>query len=372
MLYRYSQNKKGRPVKTAMIYTENEHCIKNSLIDPNAVKTIRMLRDYGFEAYIVGGAVRDLLLHKEPKDFDLVTNATPTKIKKIFRNSRIIGKRFRIVHIFYGSVIFEVTTFRSNKKESDDNTFGTMDEDVFRRDFSINALFYDPIKKQIIDYVNGVKAIHTKKIVPVIPLKTIFVEDPVRMLRAIKYASTTGFQIPFFVKQKIKRQSHLLSQISASRLTEELLKIINSGFSYQIVEAAIQANLFAYLQPAANDIITGDEAFAQRYFASLKALDELSKTNKVLRLGEKLKFFIFDFICLLVGEATEVTKRSDIHELYASTWKACRNFVLPMNPQRSELDFAIQSSLKQLGIPVKQQRKPRKYPQQSQKQPSKK
>ncbi len=360
MLYRYSQNKKGRPIKTAVIYTEKEHCIKNSLIDPNAIKTIKQLRDYGFEAYIVGGAVRDLLVQKEPKDFDLVTNATPTKIKKIFRNSRIIGKRFRIVHVFYGQTIFEVTTFRSKNHEESENVFGSMDEDVFRRDFSMNALYYDPLKNHIIDYVNGFKDIQKNKIIPVIPLKNIFIEDPVRMLRAVKYASTTGFSIPLNVKRKIKKQSNLLSQISASRLTEELLKIINSGNAYEIVNQALDTNLYTYLQPAASDILTENAEFRKNYFASLKALDAASKVNKTMRLGEKLTYFIFDFITLITNTDFDKSNRSLLHEIHISTWKMCRNFVLPMNPQRTELEFAIQASLKKLGIPVKQPRKPRR------------
>ncbi len=360
MLYRYSQNKNGRPIKTATIYTENEHCIKNSLIDINAIKTIRQLRDYGYEAYIVGGAVRDLLLHKVPKDFDLVTNATPGRIKKIFRNSRIIGKRFRIVHVFYGSTIFEVTTFRSKDQLDSENVFGTMDEDVYRRDFTMNALFYDPLKNHIIDYVNGVKDIHKNVLVPVIPLKQIFTEDPVRMLRAIKYASSTGFTIPFTLKRKIKKQAHLLTNISASRLTEELLKIINSGCSQLIVEKAIEYGLYVALQPAACAIILENKNFASSYLSSLKKLDEISKSSKNVRLGEKLVYFIKDFVELIVDETVQARSKSDIHELYTSTWKACRNFILPMNPQRTELDYAVKASLKQLGIAVKSPKKIKK------------
>ncbi len=358
MLYRYSQNKKGRPIKTAVIYTENEHCIKNSLIDPNAIKTIRQLRDYGFEGYIVGGAVRDLLLQKAPKDFDLVTNATPSKIKKIFRNSRIIGKRFRIVHVFYGQTIFEVTTFRSKNQEYSENVFGTMDEDVYRRDFSMNALFYDPIKNHIIDYVNGVKDIQKQKIVPVIPLKHIFIEDPVRMLRAVKYASTTGFTLPYFLRKKIQKQSMLLSNISASRLTEEFLKIIHSGHAYEIVKKSLDYGLYIALQPAASVIIAENKDFEQKYYNSLRVLDGIAKNS---RLGEKLAYFICDFIKLIINDPSEIKTRSDAHELYNSTWKACRNFILPMNPQRTELEFAIKTSLKQLGISVKTQKKPKKF-----------
>ena len=181
MLIRYSADDKGRPIKKALIYTKDEHGITQDKIDPDALFILKQLQEYGFSAYIVGGAVRDLLVHKTPKDFDIVTDATPSKIKKIFRNSRIIGRRFRLVHVFFGSKIFEVSTFRSICDGTVGNRFGTMDEDVQRRDFTLNALYYDPLKEQIIDYVGGVKDIRKGIIRPVIPLKQIFEEDPVRL-----------------------------------------------------------------------------------------------------------------------------------------------------------------------------------------------
>ena len=363
MLYRYSHNKKGRPIKTAVIYTENEHCIKNSLIDPDAIKTIKVLRDFGYDAYIVGGAVRDLLLDKKPKDFDLVTNATPLKIKKIFRNSRIIGRRFRIVHIFYGATIFEVTTFRSGCQENTEKMFGTIDEDVKRRDFSINALYYDPIKRQIIDYVNGVKDIQKKQIAPIIPLKTIFTEDPVRMLRAVKYTCSTGFKLPYTLKRKIIKQSILLQTTSPSRLTEELLKIVHSGRSESIVKLAMETKIYMYLQPTASTLMLENKDYAQGYFKSLAQLDELSKSGKEVRLGEKLLYLIFDFVKLTVGEnlPQRVLSKEEIHELYIKTWKLCRNFVLPMNPQRTELEFAVNESLKRLGFAVRPKKKKKPF-----------
>ena len=146
MLFRYSADAKGRPVKKAIIYTKDEHSISPQKIDPDALFIVKQLHSHGYDAYIVGGAVRDLLVQKEPKDFDIVTDATPSKIKKIFRNSRIIGRRFRLVHVFFGPKIFEVSTFRSISDGSVGNSFGTMDEDALRRDFTLNALYYDPLK----------------------------------------------------------------------------------------------------------------------------------------------------------------------------------------------------------------------------------
>ena len=357
MLVRYSTDKNGKLVKKAMIYTKDEHSIDLSKIDKDAIKIINQLKDYGFKAYLVGGAVRDLLIGNTPKDFDIVTDATPSKIKKIFRNSRIIGRRFRLVHIFYGQKIFEVSTFRSLVDGTVGNTFGTMDEDVQRRDFTINALYFDPTKEQIIDYVNGVKDIKKGIIRPVIPLKQIFVEDPVRMLRAIKYSATTGFKIPLRLHNKIRKSAHLLSPVSPSRLTEELLKIINSGHSYQIVKNALKTDLYIYLQPSATALMYEDKKYEKKYLEKLKELDALHIIEPEARLGQKLVYLIQDFILNLTDWKMEVETNNNSGELYAKTWQQCRNFVLPMNPQRTELEYAIKYSLKKIGVRLKNPKK---------------
>ena len=255
MLIRYGTDKNGDFIKKAVIYTQEEHLIPNNKIDPDALQIVNRLRDSGFTAYIVGGAVRDLIIGNTPKDFDIVTDATPSKIKKIFRNSRIIGRRFRLVHVVFGTKIFEVSTFRSICEGSVGNSFGTIDEDVQRRDFTINALYYDPIQKQVIDYVGGMRDIKKHVLRPVIPLDHIFIEDPVRMLRAVKYSATTHAQMSFLLRRKIRQSANLLSQVSPSRLTEEMMKIINGGHSFDIIKEAIDLDLFMYLQPAAASMI---------------------------------------------------------------------------------------------------------------------
>lgn len=352
MLIRYSQDKNGKPVKKAVVYTKEEHGIPFDKIDPDAVRIITQLKEYGYTAYIVGGAVRDLIVGNTPKDFDIVTDATPSKIKKLFRNSRIIGKRFRLVHIFFGPKIFEVSTFRSICDGTVGNSFGTIDEDVMRRDFTLNALYYDPLKEQVIDYVNGVNDIKKGIINPVIPLKTIFVEDPVRMLRAIKYAATTGFKLPHQVKHKICKSAKLLSQVSPSRLTEELMKIINSGHSYDIVSLALETDLYMYLQPGATGMMFEKPSFEQNYLQHLRDLDALVAVNPEVRTGSKLVYIIYDFIDGLTDWKKEA-ESSQAGELYSKTWSQCRNFVLPMNPQRTELEFAIRETLKKLGVTIK-------------------
>jgi poly(A) polymerase len=347
MLIRYSTDAKGKAVRKALIYTKEEHGIKKDGIDPDALRVISHLRNSGFDAYLVGGAVRDMLIGKTPKDFDLVTNAEPAKIKRLFRNSRIIGKRFRLVHIFFGEKIFEVSTFRSLADGTTGNSFGTMDEDVQRRDFTLNALYYDPIKEQVVDYVGGVKDIRARRLEPVIPLKVIFTDDPVRMLRAVKYAVSTDCAIPFGVRRSIRKSSHLLQPVSASRLTEEIIKILNSGKARAIVAMALKFDLFMYLQPAANSLIDGNVQFAQRYALSLEKLDELVASGEESRLGRKLVFLVTDLINLITdwdGQPAEV---------YNKVYNECRRFVLPMNPPRVELEFAVRLCLKDGGLNVR-------------------
>ena len=357
MLYRYGTDASGKIVKKAVVYTKDEHLISNSKIDPDALQIINRLRDAGFTAYIVGGAVRDLIVGNTPKDFDIVTDATPSKIKKIFRNSRIIGRRFRLVHVVFGQKIFEVSTFRSNAEGSVGNDFGTIEQDVQRRDFTLNALYYDPIQEHVIDYVGGMRDIKKHVLRPVISIDSIFIEDPVRMLRAIKYSATTHAKMSFSLRRKIRQSANLLGQISPSRLTEEMLKIINSGHSYDIILEAIDTDLFMYLQPSAAAMIFDNKEIENSFLMNLKKMDELVREEPSVRLGKKLYFIIYDFISSLTDWKKETAQKYSSSELYTKTWTECRKFVLPMNPQRKELEFAVKSVLNSLGVSIRVQPK---------------
>lgn len=350
MLYRYGKDGKGRLIKKAVVYTQPEHLISNKNIDPDALQIINRLRDAGFTAYIVGGAVRDLIVGNKPKDFDIVTDATPSKIKRIFRNSRIIGRRFRLVHVVFGTKIFEVSTFRSNAEGSVGNDFGTIEEDVQRRDFTINALYYDPLQEQVIDYVGGMRDIKKHVLRPVIDIDRIFVEDPVRMLRAIKYSATTHAKMSHSLRKKIRNSAKLLSQISPSRLTEELLKIINNNYAYDIIQEALDTDLFIYLQPSATGLIYDSKEYEKSYMESIKKLGEMNQTNPDSRLGQKLVYLIQDFVKQLTDWDKEIKAKTTYAELYARTWAECRNFVLPMNPMRRELEYAVRQVLSDLGV----------------------
>ncbi|MDR0474191.1 MAG: polynucleotide adenylyltransferase PcnB [Treponema sp.] len=352
MRFRYSAEKDGKPVKRAVVYTRNEHCINQSDVDNDAVYIIERLKANGFDTYIVGGAVRDLLLGKKPKDFDIVTAANPARIKKIFRNSRIIGHRFRLVHVYFGPRIYEVSTFRSIKDGPTGNTFGTIEEDVLRRDFTINALFYDPVEQIVVDYVGGIKDIAAGRIRPIIPLSRIFTDDPVRMIRAVKYGACTGFAMQFSLKLKIRRNCSLLESVSHSRLTEELFKIIHSVHAAAIVDNLDAVGLFQYLQPEAASLFKIKPGFRECYLKSLDAVNQADFKNLP---GEALSALIRDY---LEDEAdwdgedkTEIPKTPS--ERYREAYILARKFVLPMNPPRVELDHAVRLLFAKHGITIK-------------------
>ncbi|MBR5402297.1 MAG: polynucleotide adenylyltransferase PcnB [Treponema sp.] len=357
MLYRYGTDGNGKLIKKAVVYTKTEHFITNKKIDPDALQIVNRLRDAGFTAYVVGGAVRDLLVGNVPKDFDIVTDATPSKIKRIFRNSRIIGRRFRLVHVVFGSKIFEVSTFRSNVEGSVGNDFGTIEQDVLRRDFTMNALYYDPHLEQIIDYVGGVRDIKKHILRPVIPLDTIFVDDPVRMLRAVKYSATTDAKMTFNLRHKIKQSASLLGQVSPSRITEELLKIINNVHASRIFSEAIETDVFMYILPSVSAMLYERKNIEVSFIKNMEKLDQLNQKDPQARLGKKLYYLIYDFVTTLTDWKKEIQGKYSASELYAKTWTECRNFVLPMNPQRRELEYAVKSVMNSLGVSIRIQPK---------------
>ena len=368
------------------------------------------LQANGYETYIVGGAVRDLILGKKPKDFDIVTAASPVKIKKIFRNARIIGRRFRLVHVFFGLKIFEVSTFRSLKDGPTSNTFGTIEEDVLRRDFSLNALFYDPLKQLVVDYVGGMDDIRKRLIRPIIALPHIFTDDPVRMIRAVKYSAVADFKLPLSLKWRIRKHSGLLAGISPSRLTEEIFKIIHSPHARTIVENLDALGLYCYLQPQAAGLFKTMPAFKARYMNTIGTLCNDGSRNSSAQQsaadfkdpsspvracpplgpriddprragearppsGETLSALVRDYledtadwdgkrdIPAFDGspespESGTDTKDSPrpLAERYKSAFTLARQFVLPMNPPRVELDAALRLLFAEHGVPIKKMR----------------
>ena len=344
MRFRYSTEENGKLVKKAAVYTQDEHKINLSDVDSQAIYIIERLQANGYETYVVGGAVRDLILGKKPKDFDIVTAACPSRIKKIFRNARIIGRRFRLVHVFFGPKIYEVSTFRSIKDGFTSNTFGTIEEDVKRRDFSLNALFYDPLKQIVVDYVGGMKDIKKRQIRAIITMPHIFVEDPVRMIRAVKYASLTGFRLPLLLKHKIKKYSPLLNDISPSRLTEEIFKIINSPMAVEIVINLDALDIYRFLQPQAAELFKTVPGFKARYMKTFA-----NQNREDQKTGEALSRLIHDYL----GDAIDWKENYPSVERYKNAFALARKFVLPMNPPKKELFEAIKLIFIGHGISVK-------------------
>ncbi len=235
--------------------------IEESAISINASKVISRLQDHGFQAYLVGGCIRDLLLRKTPKDFDIATDAHPEEVRELFRNSRIIGKRFRIVHVRFGREIIEVTTFRGphadeyDENHSDsgmtlnDNVYGTFEEDVFRRDFTMNAIYYEPQEKEIIDLADGTADIESQIIRTIGDPTGRLREDPVRMLRAIRFQAKLEFGLESDLQSSIRSLGYLIQDVPPARLFEEVLKLFLSGYGTAAFDSMIENDIYGWLFP---------------------------------------------------------------------------------------------------------------------------
>ena len=339
MLTRYRTDSYGALNKNAHIYTAEEHGIKREKIDRKALQVIHRLTSHGYCAYIVGGAVRDFLLGKEPKDFDIATDASPNDIRKLFRNSRVIGRRFKLVHIVFGKHVLEVSTFRSDIDE--ENTYGTIEEDVKRRDFTLNALYYDPHKEYVLDYIDGYKDIIEKKIRPIIPLNKIFVEDPVRMVRAVKYSVMTGFDLTKKVKRAIKKHSALIKSCPASRITEEIFKIMQSGYSAEIFKNMDEMELTKNILPNLYYSLENEklsrfgETMKERFLADLAYLDGKIRNKKHFDRFETIQMLVQEVITNKIESQKEYS--IDYHELFRLT----KHLLTPMTPPNLEVEQAV-------------------------------
>ena len=249
----------------ARIYARNEHCISRKMISPSALKVLYRLDGAGFRACLVGGGVRDLLLGREPKDFDVATDASPDQVRELFRNCRLIGRRFRLAHVRFGPEIIEVATFRAAHDEeandhgemSDegrilrDNVYGDIEDDVWRRDFTVNGLYYDIHDFSVIDYVGGVEDLEKGVLRVIGDPELRYREDPVRMLRAVRFAVKLGFNLDEACARPLPQLAGLLDAISPARLFDEALKLFHGGYALQSFAALRHHHLFEHLFPLA-------------------------------------------------------------------------------------------------------------------------
>jgi poly(A) polymerase len=271
-------------LQDAVVLSRDEHSISRSLIDPDALKVMRRLINHGYKAYLVGGAVRDLLLKKKPKDFDIGTDARPEEVRRLFRNSRIIGKRFKLVHIFFPGKLFDISTFRRDDEDSsDDNLFGDSKSDALRRDLTINGLFYDLSNFSVIDFVGGIKDMEKKTIRIIGDPDKRFDEDPVRMLRVLRHAAKTGFKIDKATAESLSRKIDLIRSAAPARVYEELMRDLRGGAAREWFELCLKFGMAKILlQPLYELIEAGGAEIKSNILSCLEAFDEAVADGKEL------------------------------------------------------------------------------------------
>lgn len=270
--------------RNTSVLRRDEHCISRGNIDRDALKVLYRLRNHGHEAYLVGGGVRDLLLGRPPKDFDIGTGAHPGEIRKLFRNSILIGRRFRLAHIRFGNKVIEASTFRCDPDSLDttpghglyqhrDNTFGTPEEDARRRDFTVNGLFYDVRTYSVIDHVSGLADLKKKLIRCIGDPDIRFREDPVRMVRAVRFASRLGFRIEKKTYRAITRHREEIAKASPARLLEEMYKLFPYGSGRAAFKLLHETGLLSVLFPEIARYLSRGRRGGVLLWRHLEALD---------------------------------------------------------------------------------------------------
>jgi poly(A) polymerase len=276
-----------------------DHRIDIGKLSRGALSVVKQLRDADHQAFIVGGAVRDLILGGRPKDFDVATDATPEQVRALFRGARIVGRRFQIVHVRMGREIIEVTTFRghhsqsttqsrgsANSHQSDkglllrDNVYGTLEEDALRRDLTINALYYDPVSQEVLDQCAGVEDIYARKIAIIGNPAERYREDPVRMLRVVRFAAKLAFNIDPLTAAPVNSCGHLLRDIPPARLFDESLKLFMAGFAAPTLSLLSEFGLLGHLFPATAEAFSENERGRKVILGALEGTDQRVKDGR--------------------------------------------------------------------------------------------
>ncbi|HMH16884.1 MAG TPA: polynucleotide adenylyltransferase PcnB [Burkholderiales bacterium] len=293
------------------VVTREQHGIGRDAISQGSRKVCEGLQAQGYTAYVVGGAVRDLLLGSKPKDYDVATDAYPEEVHKIFRRSRMIGRRFKLVHVMFGEETVEVSTFRSRSaSETDehgrvvrDNIYGTREDDAIRRDFTINALYYDPASETILDYHNGLRDLQRKSVRIIGDARARYREDPLRMLRAVRFAAKAGFSIDERTRKPISELAPLLGNVPPSRVYEEMQKLLLSGHAATGLRQLRSEGLHHGLLPLLDVIF--EQPMGERFVRLA-----LEQTDARLRAGKSVSP-AFLFAALLWHEVLAAWKKAE-------------------------------------------------------------
>jgi poly(A) polymerase len=348
-----------------LIISRTKHPISRRMIDEEALKVLYRLHRHGFLSYLVGGSVRDLLLGKIPKDFDVATNAHPHEINALFKNSRIIGRRFRLVHVFFkGGKIIEVSTFRSQSEFEEVQTdggdiiridsFGTPEEDALRRDITINGLFYNIADFSIIDYVGGIADLERRVIRTIGDPDERFQQDPVRMIRVIRHAARTGFSIKDQTYQAILQHREEIRKCSPSRLRDEFLRELKEGVAGPSLQLMLQTGLLFSLFPDLERAL-GDRGLSvkktQEFFLSLFDLvDQLIKTGRWVSESILLALFLTPFLQAVTPQHPFLGKREKYLYLTQAIHWAVHQILTPFSFPRGSKEMAYQILMAQSNL----------------------
>lgn len=318
-----------------VIIPRPKHNVSRKEISSAALKVLYRLDKAGFQAFLVGGGVRDALLELHPKDFDIATDASPDEVKALFSNCRLIGRRFRLAHVRFGREVIEVATFRaaSNGDDDDrdsvqdvegrilrDNVYGTVDEDVWRRDFTCNALYYNIADFSVWDYVGGMKDIQKRRLVLIGDAETRLREDPVRMLRAVRFAAKLDFDIHRSVRKAMKPCIELLRNVPPARLFDEFLKMFQAGCAHKTFTLLREHKLFGQLFPETDEYLNKDKNFARFVDAALINTDTRVAEGKSTTPMFLIGVFLWAPICVRADELMEEEGMSRPQALNAAGW----------------------------------------------------
>jgi len=282
------------------VYSAKNHAIEIDQVDHDALHVLEKLQAAGHTSYLVGGGVRDLLLGRRPKDFDISTSATPEEVKSLFRrNCILIGRRFRLAHIRYGRKILEVATFRSGDQESDalithDNVWGSPEEDVMRRDFTINGLFYDPSTESVIDYVEGFPDLQKELLCTIGQPHRRFKQDPVRMIRLLKFRARFGFKVAEETNLALLECRSEILKSSQARIIEEFLRMLESGAAEPFFRLMAEKGLLELMLPRLAEFIDSEDG--EEVFDYLAEVDEISLEDRPLKRPVLLSALLFPLL----------------------------------------------------------------------------